>query len=157
MNLSVQNYVINKNTNYTVVQLPKTGFKGKFLTSKAFAAERKMIEKIKTMPNNIFEEWAEFLKFCKNIDIIPKISGVKNKRLTSVHNKNKQETAGSDKALISLIESSSRIIDGYKWLLNNSRKLFKEEIAEIKEIISDPRLPVEIRCKAQELLEKTSG
>lgn len=157
MNLSVQNYVINKNTNYTVVHLPKTGFKGKFLTSKAFASERKVIEKIKTMPNNIFEKWAELLKFCKNIDIIPKISGVKNKRLATVHNKNKQETAASDNALVSLIESSSRIIDGYKWLLNNSRKLFKEEIAEIKEIMSDPRLPVEIRCKAQELLEKTSG
>ena len=47
-------------------------------------AEREVVEKIKTMPDNIFKEQAEFLKFCKSIDITPKISSVIRNRLAEV-------------------------------------------------------------------------
>ena len=82
MNLSIQN--INKNTNYTMIRTQKITFRGYYLKPEAFAAEHEIVEKIKTMPDNIFKEQAEFLKFCKSIDITPKICSAIKKRLTEV-------------------------------------------------------------------------
>ncbi len=82
MYLSIQSNMVNKNTNYTLKS--KVSFKGKFLTPEAFAAENKIIEKIKTLPNNIFLDSAEFTKFCKSIDITPKINGAITKKLIEV-------------------------------------------------------------------------
>ena len=87
MNLSVQNNIMNKNTNYTLLQ--KRSFKGKYLTPEAFAVESEIINKIKTLPNNIFLDYSEFLKFCKSIDITPKISRAITKRLAEVRHVNK--------------------------------------------------------------------
>jgi len=72
MNLSIQN--ITKNTNYAMIRTSKVTFKGYYLTPDAFRAEGAIIEKIKTMPDSVFKEKNEFLKFCKSIDITPKIS-----------------------------------------------------------------------------------
>ena len=82
MNLSIQH--INKNTNYKMIRTPKMTFRGYHLKPEAFMAEREIVEKIKTMPDNIFKEQAEFLKFCKSIDITPKISSVIKNRLVEV-------------------------------------------------------------------------
>ncbi|MEE3349811.1 MAG: hypothetical protein VZR09_07205 [Candidatus Gastranaerophilaceae bacterium] len=81
MNLSVQNHIMN-NTNYTSIQ--KTSFKGKFLTPKAFAAEAEVIERINTLPKNVFLECSKFTKFCKSIDITPKINRALKNRLVEV-------------------------------------------------------------------------
>ena len=53
-----------------------------------------------------------------------------------------------------LAETSKRIIQGYKWLLNDGKKLIKDEIAEIKEIMSDSKLPHDIKDNAKVLLRK---
>ena len=82
MSLSIQN--TNKVTNYTMIRTPKKTFKGRHLKSDAFAAEHEIVEKIKAMSDNIFKEQAEFLKFCKSIDITPKISRAIKNRLTEV-------------------------------------------------------------------------
>ena len=82
MNLSVQN--ISKNTNYTMIRTSKITFKGYHLKPEAFTAEREIVEKIRTMPDNTFKEQAEFLKFCKSIDITPKISIAITKKLAEV-------------------------------------------------------------------------
>jgi len=84
MNLSVQKYIMN-NTRYTPIQ--NTTFKGKFLTQKAFAAESEIVEKIKTLPNKVFLEYSEFTKFCKSIDITPKINRAIKNRLLEVRQK----------------------------------------------------------------------
>ena len=102
------------------------------------------------MPENIFKEKAEFLRFCKSINITPNISRAIKKRLTE----SRQPKTDSDKTLQSLIKSSERIIEGYKWLLNDGRKLLTNEIAQVKEIMSDSKLPQDIRTKAKELLER---
>lgn len=81
MNLSVQNHIINS-TRYASIQ--KTSFKGKFITQKAFDAEPEVIERIKTLPKNVFLECSEFVKFCKSIDITPRISTALTKRLAEV-------------------------------------------------------------------------
>ena len=152
MNLSIQD--INKNNNYTIIKMPKMAFKGNYLKPEAFAAENEIIEKIRTMPDNIFKEQVEFLKFCKSIDITPKISRVITKRLAEV----RQVKEGlDDNVTKSLIGSSNRIIQGYKWLLNNGKKLLKEEIDEIKEIISDSKIPQGIKDKAKILLKRNLG
>ena len=85
MNLSIQN--INQNTNYTMIRTPKMTFKGYYLKPDAFKAESEIIGKIRTMPDNIFKEKDEFLKFCKSIDITPKISRIIKKRLVEVRQK----------------------------------------------------------------------
>ena len=89
MNISIQN--INKNTNYNMIRTPKMNFRGYHLKPDAFMAEREIAEKIRTMPDNIFKENAEFLKFCKSIDITPKISRAITKKLAEVW----QANAGS--------------------------------------------------------------
>ena len=81
MNLSVQNHIMN-NTHYNLIQ--RTAFKGKYLTAKAFAKEPEVLEKIKTLPQNVFKEQAKFTKFCNSIDITPRITGAINKRLAEV-------------------------------------------------------------------------
>ena len=85
MNLSVQNHIMN-NTGYNSIQ--KTSFTGKFLTPKAFAAEAEVIERINTLPKNVFLECSEFVKFCKSIDITPKINRAIKNRLTEVRQTN---------------------------------------------------------------------
>ena len=149
MNLFIQN--INKNTNYAMMRTPKMTFNGYHLKPDAFTAEHEIVEKIRTMPDNIFKERAEFLKFCKSIDITPKISRVITKRLVEVR---QTKEKFDDNVVTYLIESSKRVIQGYKWLLNNGKELLKEEIAEIKEIISDSKLPQDIKDDAKVLLEK---
>ena len=149
MNLSVQNYIMN-NTHCNLIQ--KTAFKGKYLTSKAFAKEPEVLEKIKTLPKNVFIEQAEFLKFCKSIDITPKISGAITKRLAEV----RQAKTAPDSAIKSFIESSRRVIEGYKWLSNNARQLSKDEIAVVSKISLDAQLPQDIRNNADELLKKNA-
>lgn len=145
MKLSVQNHTMN-NTNYALIH--KTAFSGKTLTPKAFAAETEIIEKIKSLPRNVFEEKTEFLKFYKSIDVTPKISRAMTKRLAEV----RQANAGSTK---SLIDTSKRVVEGYKWLLNNCRQLSKDEIAEVTKISFDSNLPIDIRTNANELLKNT--
>ena len=86
MNLLIQNQVINRNANCILIQ--KNSFKGKFLTKKAFAAEDEIVKKINTLPQNIFLECVEFLKFCKSIDITPKISRALKKRLIEARQTN---------------------------------------------------------------------
>lgn len=81
MNLSIHSH-IKSNTNYALMQ--KTTFKGKPLKPSAFAAEPEIVEKIKTLPNNVFMDSVAYLKFCKSIDITPKISQAIKKRLTEV-------------------------------------------------------------------------
>ena len=86
MNLSIQRCrVMNTNPN---ILTQKPSFKGRFLTPEAFAAEEEIIKKINTLPQNIFLECAEFVKFCKSIDITPKISGAIRKRLVEVRQPN---------------------------------------------------------------------
>lgn len=150
MNLSIQNHIMNKNTNYTLIQ--GTTFKAKTLTRKAFAAEPEVIEKIKTLPNDVFIDLAKFLKFCKSIDITPRITGAINRRLAEV----RQAKADSDNVIKSLIESSRNVIEGYRWLLNNKRQLSEKEIAEVTDISLDTRLPQYIRNNANELLQKNT-
>lgn len=151
MNLSIQNHhMMNKNTTYRFIQ--KTAFKGKYLTSDAFSREFEIIEKIKSLPNNVFEEKSEFVKFCKSISITPNIYGAIKKRLSEV----RQVKLGSDNAIKCFIESRKRIIEGYKWILNNSRALLKNEIAEVTEISLDTKLPQDIRKSADELLKKNA-
>ena len=82
MNLSIQNTI--NNTNYSMIRTPKMTFKCYHLKPEAFIAEGKIVEKIKAMPDNIFKEQAEFLKFCKSIDITPKISRAIKNRLAEV-------------------------------------------------------------------------
>lgn len=86
MNLSIKHNIMNRNTNYILIQ--KTPFKGKIITPEAFAAEPEIIRKIKTLPEKIFLESAEFLKFCKSINITPKISRAIKKRLAEVRQVN---------------------------------------------------------------------
>lgn len=74
MRIHMQSYMANNNNNYARKKMSKTTFKGRILTADAFAAEQGIIEKIKTMPSNIFKEQTEFKKFCKNISITPRIS-----------------------------------------------------------------------------------
>ena len=149
MHLTIQN--INKNTNYAIIKAPMVPFKGYYLTPDAFRAEGAIIEKIKTMPDSVFKEKNEFLKFCKSIDITPKISVALKKRLAEVR---QVEREFDDNVVTGLAESSKRIIQGYKWLLNNGKKLLKDEIAEIKEIMSDSKLPQDIKDNAKILLGK---
>ena len=82
MILSIQH--MNKNTNYTKIRTPKTTFRGYYLKPEAFMAEREVVEKIITMPDYIFKEQTEFLKFCKSIDNTPKISRAIKNRLAEV-------------------------------------------------------------------------
>ena len=82
MNLSIQH--INKNTNYTIIRASKMTFREYHLKPEAFMAEREIVEKIRTMPDNIFKEQDEFLKFCKSINITPKISRAITKKLAEV-------------------------------------------------------------------------
>ena len=149
MHLIIQN--INKNTNYAMIRAPKMTFKGYHLKPEAFRAEGVIIEKIRTMPDNVFKEKNEFLKFCKSIDITPKISHAITKKLVEVRQVKK---GFDDNVVTSLTESSKRIIQGYKWLLNDGKKLLKDEIAEIKEIMSDSKLPQDIKDNAKILLGK---
>ena len=81
MNLSIHSH-IKSNTNYALMQ--KTTFKGKLLKPSAFTAEPEIIERIKTLPQNVFLDSVTFLKFCKSIDITPKISQAIKRRLTEV-------------------------------------------------------------------------
>ena len=82
MSLSIQ--TINKNTNYAMIRTPKITFKGYHLKPDAFRAEGEIVEKIKTMPDSIKKKKDEFLKFCKSIDITPKISRAITKKLAEV-------------------------------------------------------------------------
>ena len=86
MNLSIQSHIVNKNVNY--ISMQKNSFKGKFLTPEAFAAEEEVIKRINALPKNIFLECAEFVKFCKSIDITPRISGALKKRLAEARQRN---------------------------------------------------------------------
>ena len=81
MNLSIHSH-IKSNTNYALMQ--KTTFKGKLLKPSAFAAEPEVIARIKKLPNNVFMDSIAFTKFCKSIDITPKISRAITKRLAEV-------------------------------------------------------------------------
>lgn len=148
MKLSVQSHIMKNNANYTLIQ--KTNFKGGKLTSKAFAAEAEILENIKTLPKNVFLEQEEFLKFCKTIDITPKISSAIKKRLAEV----RQVMVCSSNIQKSFIESSKRIIEGYEWLLNNGRQLLSDEIAEVTKIAFDVKLSPDIRNNAKKLLKK---
>ncbi len=67
-----------------MIRTSKMTFKGYHLKPEAFSAEREIVEKIRTMPDNIFKEQAEFLKFCKSINITPKISSAIKHRLAEV-------------------------------------------------------------------------
>ena len=134
-----------------MIRTSKVTFKGYYLTPDAFRAEGAIIEKIKTMPYSVFKEKNEFLKFCKSIDITPKISHAITKKLVEVRQVKK---GFDDNVVTSLTESSKRIIQGYKSLLNDGKKLLKYEIAEIKEIMSDSKLPQDIKDNAKILLEK---
>ena len=137
MNLSIQN--INKISNYAIVRKPKTTFKGYYLKPEAFTAESEIVEKIKTMPDNIFKEKTEFLKFCKSIDITPKISRAITKKLAEVRQTQK---GVDDNVVTSLVESSKRIIQGYTWLLINGKELLKDEITGI---MPDSKLPHDMK------------
>ena len=81
MNLSIQSHMMSNNNR---VLTQRTTFKEKFLTPSAFAAEPEVIARIKKLPNNVFMDSIAFTKFCKSIDITPKISQAITKRLSEV-------------------------------------------------------------------------
>ena len=81
MNLSIHNHILS-NTNYALIK--KITFKEKILSQNAFTAEPEIVERIKTLPQNVFMDSVTFLKFCKSVDITPKISRAIKNRLAEV-------------------------------------------------------------------------
>lgn len=80
MNLSIQNNKISNNRS----QMQRITFKARMLTPSAFAKEPEIVERIKILPQNVFMDSAAFLKFCKSIDVTPKISREIKKRLVEI-------------------------------------------------------------------------